>query len=143
MEQRTEKITSVIQNQRQYPGKVGTIFIHHIRFENDKDNKIWEYHSQKETCENFKEGQVATFETNITVNGNFTNYKISPPKEQNGGKSYSGKSGKTGDSGIITYLSCFSSACDFYAKKLQASEEDVFAMTETAFKKALEKSTNK
>lgn len=138
METKTEKIVSVQENQRQYAGKVGTVFIHLIRFENDKDNKIWEYHSKKEICTEFKEGVSLTFDTDIQVNGNFTNYKIRPKQETNGNYT---KKGETKDTGVITYLSCFSSACNFFASKLQASDTDVFTMAEDAFKKAVVKSS--
>lgn len=133
----TAKITSVQENAKQYSGKTGPIFIHKIRFEGDEKNMIWEHHSSSEVCDKFKEGEVATFETEIVVRGQYTDYKIKLPRQ---GNPYNGNPGKAAkDSAIITYLSCFSSACQFYQRKLQASESDVLEFAETAFKKAMEK----
>lgn len=140
METITAKITYVHENQRQYSGKV-PMFIHKIRFENDKEKKVWDFHSPSEVCDKFKEGEVATFTTEIKQRGQYTDYNIRPAG-QGTGKSFGGGMQKK-DEGVITYLSCFSSACNFYANKLQASEEDLFALAEKAFKQAISKSTNK
>lgn len=134
--EKTAKIISVQENQKQYSGRGGIIFVHLIRFENDIENKLWEYHSQTEKCEKFKEGQVQTFQTEIKQNGTYTNYLIKPASTGTGAGS--GK-GANKDSSIITYLSCLSSACQFYQRNLQASEKDVLNFAETAFKKAMEK----
>ena len=135
--EKTAKIISVQENQKQYSGKGGPVFIHLIRFENDIENKIWEYHSSKEICEKFKEGEVATFDYEIKQNGNYTNYLIKPKAAGGAGAKFK----DTKDEGVITYLSCFSSACNFYAKKLQVSEDDVLDFAEKAFQKAVAKST--
>lgn len=134
----TAKITSVQENQRSYNGKNGTIYIHFIKFEGDQENKTWEYHSQKTTCDKFKVGESATFITEVKVNGQYTNYKISPAKQD--GFS-GGKKGDPKDQGVITFLSLYSSTCNFYAQRGQVTIEDVLADTEKAFKKALEHST--
>lgn len=144
METKTEKITAVQENKRQFLGRTGTIFVHLIRFENDSENKVWEYHSSNEVCDKFKEGEKATFITEIKQRGQYTDYTIKPYQQGagGGGKPFSGSMQKR-DEGLIVFQSCFSSACNFYARKLHATEEDVFALTEKAFNKAMLKSTLK
>ena len=136
--EKTAKIISVQENQKQYSGKAGIIFVHLIRFENDIENKLWEYHSKSEKCDNFKEGQVQTFQTEIKQNGTYTNYLIKPASTGTGTNKGANK-----DSGIITYLSCLSSAANFYANQKPSTWQDVMDAAEQGFKKATEKSTLK
>ena len=142
METKTEKIIAVQENKRQFSGRTGPIFVHLIRFENDKENKLWEYHSANEVCDKFKEGETATFTTEIKQRGQYTDYTIKPGG-QSTGRPFGGGGGQKKDEGVITYLSCFSSACNFFATKVHASEEDLFSLAEKAFNKAMSKSTNK
>lgn len=135
METKTAKITSVQENQRSYDYQGTKYFVHQIKFEGS--DKAWNYDSKSEKCEKFTVGEMANFETDVREKNGFTNYKIKP-KEQFGGGF---KKSDPKDQGIITYLSCFSSSCNFFATKLQASQEDVFKMTDEAFNKAIQKST--
>ena len=136
METKTAKITSVHENQRSYDYQGTKYFVHHIKFEGS-DN-TWNYDSKTQTCEKFKSGEVATFDTNVIEKNGFTNYKIKPKQDANGGGF---KKGEPKDQGIITYLSVLSSASNFYASKPQATNAEVFEMAEQAFNKAIQKST--
>lgn len=130
----TKKITSVQENQRQWDYHGTKYFDHWIKFEGSE--QVWVYSSKSDKCEKFKSGEEATFETKVQQRGQYTDYKIKPV-QQNGAF----KKGEAKDSGIITYLSCFSSACNFYSSRLQSNSADVLNFTEEAFKKAMEKST--
>lgn len=134
MENKTAKITSVQENQRSYNGQNGTTYIHLIKFEGS--DQAWEYHSLKQQCEKFKVGETQTFDTDVKVNGQYTNYKIKPAKDAPGGF----KKGEPKDQGIITYLSCLSSVCNFFQQR-QGDSNDVFKMADEAFNRAIQKST--
>lgn len=136
--EKTAKIISVQENVKQYPGKVGTVFIHKIRFEGDPENKIWEWHSSSEKCDKFKEGETTTFTTKINVRGQYTDYMIYP----GGAKSFGGKKSfeEEKDHGVITFLSCLSSAATYYSQR-ESSWDDVLKATSEAYNKAILKST--
>lgn len=136
METKTAKILSVQENQRNYTGKNGVTYIHLIKFEGDPNT--WEYHSLKNQCEKFKLNEIQTFDTDIQVNGQYTNYKIKP-KQDAGGYSGGGKAAPK-DQGIITYLSVFASSCNYHAQRT-CTQDDVFAMAERAFAAATSKTT--
>ncbi len=140
METKKAKILSVQENQKSYNSKNGMAYVHFIKFEGDTDNRNWEYHSKKPTCDKFKSGQEASFEFGPVVNGNYTNYKIKPIQE-NGSQGYSGDNSK--DQGIITYLSCLSSAANYHAQKGPNNWDDVMQAADQAFQKAFQKSTLK
>ena len=131
---KTAKITSVQENQRNYQSQNGQVFIHLIQYEGD--DKTWEYHSKSNVCEKFKVGQVSDFDTDVKQNGTYTNYKIKPAQQNNFPK------GQNKDQGTITYLSVFSSCCNYFAQRSNGSE-DVFAMAEKAFNISVSKSTLK
>jgi len=131
---KTAKIISVQENQRNYQSQNGQVFIHLVEYEGDQT--IWEYHSKSAVCEKFKVGQMADFETDVKQNGQYTNYKIKPAQQNNFSKA------PMKDEGTITYLSVFSSCCNYFAQRSNTSE-DVFAMAEKAFNIAVSKSTLK
>lgn len=137
METKTAKILSVLENQRQYTGQNGSVYIHFITFEGDQHNKAWEYHSTKAVCEKFKVGETTTFDIEIKVNGTYTNYKIKPKQEAGAG--FSGRSPK--ESGRITFLSCVSSASVYFAHTKPSSWSDVLEAAEEAYVRAMAKSS--
>lgn len=140
METKTAKITSVQENQGNWNYQGTTYYKHLINFEGS--DHVWTYDSKSDKCEKFKVGQVQTFDTDIKQNGQYTNYKIKPAKEQNG--QYTKK--ETKDQGIITWLSCFSSVCHLFAEKQGSNSvrfEDALSATDKAFERAMSKSTLK
>ncbi len=138
METKKSKVTNVQEKTSSYNGNNGVVFYHKITFENGDTGQ---YGSKSETCEKFTVGQEADYTIEKKENGQYVNYVIKPI--QGAVNSFNGGSAKVNkDSGIITYLSCLSSACLFYQRNLQATEKDVLEFTETAWKKAMEKKTN-
>lgn len=139
METKTAKIVSVQENQRQYDYQGTQYFEHKIKFEGS--DQLWSYSSKSPICEKFKTGESATFDIEIKENGQYKNYKIKPAQAQ-GGNGYSGgKKADPKDQGMITFLSLYSSTCNFYAHRGQATIDQVLTDTERAFKKAMEHST--
>lgn len=137
----TKKITSVQENQRSYNGKYGQIFIHMIQVEGSETK--WEYHSQKQNCDKFKVGEVANFTTETKQNGQYINYIIKPVNDQPGAGNGSGfKKAEQKDQGTITYLSCFSSAANYYAQRSDGPDA-VLSLAERAFQEAMKHSTLK
>lgn len=136
METKTAKILSVQENQRQWDYQGTKYFDHWIKFEGSE--QVWIYSSKSDKCDKFKVGETSTFDTDVKVNGSHTNYKIKPKQEANG---FGGKM-QPKDQGIITYLSCFASACNYHAQRT-CTQQDVFEMTEKAFNTAMTKTTLK
>lgn len=135
----TAKILSVQENQRQWSYQGSDFFDHYIKYEGS--DQVWTYASKSPTCDKFKVGETATFETLIKENGQYKNFKIKPAQATNG---YSGgKKADPKDQGMITFLSLYSSTCNFYAQRGQATIDQVLTDTEKAYKKALEHSTLK
>lgn len=66
--------------------------------------------------------------------GNFLNFKIVEEKPAFGGSKVEPK-----QQGIITYLSCASTAANFYAQRSNGSEEQVLAFAEKLFNAAIAK----
>ena len=138
MSEQTAKIAKVRENIKSYAnkrsvgGKDPMVFVHGVTLEGDPQE--WEYHSLKQTCEVFVPTQEATFTTEVKVNGNFTNYKISPvrvEKKAFGGGGFSGgfKSNPEADERrqkMIIAQSSLSSAVAFYGETTGKSEEKVF-----------------
>lgn len=139
METKTAKIISVQENQRQWNYQGTDYFDHWIKYEGS--DQVWVYGSKSATCEKFKVGETATFECEIKQSGNYTNYKIKPA--QTNGAAGGGFKKENKDQGIITYLSCLSSACNFYSGRLQSDADDVLRFAEKAFTEAVKKSTLK
>lgn len=136
METKTAKITSVQENQRQFEYQGTKHYEHWVKYEGSEI--VHTYASKSEKCEKFKVGETATFDIDIKQNGSHTNYKIKPKSDGFGGGG--GKKFEPKDSGIITYLSVFSSACNYHAQRT-CSQSDVFDMAEEAFKRAMSKTT--
>lgn len=87
-----KRVTAVTEKHRTYSGKNGEIFIHKVTFD---DGSEGEHHSSKPNSEFFKVGIEADFECEVKVNGQYTNYKIKPIKDNNNGfkGGFSGKGG--------------------------------------------------
>jgi hypothetical protein len=136
METKTAKILSVQENQRQWDYQGTKYFDHWIKFEGS-DN-VWIYSSKSDKCEKFKAGEVATFDCDIKTNGAHTNYKIKPKQEQGAGGF---KKADPKDQGIITYLSCLSSAANYFSNTKPSDWSDVMKAAEQAFNEAFKKST--
>lgn len=66
--------------------------------------------------------------------GNFTNFKVVEEKPVFGGGKVEPK-----QQGVITYLSCASTAANFYAQRSNGSEEQVLAFAEKLFNAAMSK----
>jgi len=147
MSEQTAKIAKVRENIKSYAnkrsvgGKDPMVFVHGITLENDPQE--WEYHSFKQTCEVFVPTQEATFTTEVKVNGNFTNYKISPVRVEKkafgGGFSGGGAKYEPKQQEIITALSCASTAANFYQQR-QGSEELALKFAEELYQWASSKS---
>lgn len=139
MEPQKAKIVSVQENQRQWSYQGSDFFDHYIKIEGS--DQVWTYASKSPVCDKFKAGEEATFTTEIQERGQYKNYKIRPVQQATNG--YAGKKAEPKDSGIITFLSLYSSTCNFYAQRGQATIDQVLIDTEKAFKKAIEHSTLK
>lgn len=70
--------------------------------------------------------------------GNFTNFKLVEDKPAFGGVAKVDPK----QQGVITFLSCASTACNFYAQRSNGSEEQVIAFAEKLFNAAMAKKTN-
>lgn len=136
METKKSKVTAIEENKRQYAGQNGTIHYHTITFEN---GDVGVYGGKSEKCTKFVIGQEADYTKEVKVNGAYTNCTIKPiqqnPSTHTAKPKYPEK-----DTGIITYLSCLSSVCNYFQQR-NSDPKDVFAMAEEAFIKATEKST--
>jgi hypothetical protein len=137
MSEQTKKVVKVRENIRSYPNKQPassaknpTVFIHGITLEGDPQE--FEYHSFSQECKNFVAGQDATFTTEVKENGKFTNYKISPVREQKpfGAKAFTKNGDKPQE--VITALSCASTAANFYQQR-QGTEEEVLKFAERLY----------
>lgn len=135
----TAKIVSVQENQRQWEYQGSQFFDHYIKYEGS--DQVWTYASKSPTCDKFKVGEQATFETLIKENGQYKNFKIKPVQPAGNGAYSGGKKADPKDQGMITFLSLYSSTCNFYAQRGQATIDQVLTDTEKAYKKALEHST--
>lgn len=135
--QKQAKVINIIENQKQWQGNNGMIYYHEITFDNgDKGH----YGSKTPTCEKFKVGEVADYMIEETIKGNYKNYKITVV-HQNGPGGFKPKENK--DQGIITALSCISSAVKFHENDAHATHENVLESAETFFNYAMSKSTLK
>lgn len=138
METKTAKITQVMEAFRNFNGQQGMIYVHAIKFEGDTENKAWEYHSKSATCDKFKVGETTTFETEIKVRGQYTDYRIKPAGDA-GGK-FKGTFIPR-DEGLICMQSCISSAATFYSLNKMASTEDLKKLAVELYDLAMSKST--
>lgn len=134
METKTAKILSVQENQKSYDYQGTTYYVHLIKFEGSEHT--WKFDSKNTTCEKFKVGETATFDCDIKVNGQYTNYKIKPKQDPF-------KKGEPKDQGIITYLSCLSSAANYFTNTKPSTWEDVMSAANKAYNEAMNKSTLK
>jgi hypothetical protein len=133
MQTKTSKVISVRHNTKSYPGKYGQMFIHLIEFENGDKG---EYHSKSEVCEKFTSGQQADYTIEVKTTGNYTNTSIKPVEPQAGGFKKDNK-----DQGIITALSCISSACQLHQRVVHSTAEDVIKDAEKFYQFAMSKTS--
>lgn len=133
--QKQAKVINIIENQKQWQGNNGMIYYHEITFDNGDKGQ---YGSKTQTCEKFKVGEVSDYDIEERVNGNFKNYTIKPV-QQNGAGGFKPKDNK--DQGIITALSCISSAVNLHARTSTSSAEDVMRDAEKFFNYAMSKTT--
>lgn len=117
-EKKKVKVVEILPLQRSYPGKNGTLFVHHIAFESD--NQRWEYHTTNENVEKFKVGETMEAEFNVEIvqrgDKTYTNYKVKPFEE----KASTGGGGRRNadfDHGAVAMQSCIASACNLIAEK--------------------------
>jgi len=137
METKTAKITSVQENQGNWNYNGTTHFKHFIKFEGS--DTVWTYDSKSDKCEKFKVGETATFEIKTQQNGQYTNYKIKPVSQQNGQFAKGNK-----DQGVITALSCLSSACNLHQQSSAILDPNsVLTTAEKFYQWATQKSTLK
>lgn len=135
METKTAKIISVQENQRQFEYQGTKYFEHWIKYEGS-DN-IHTYASKAEKCEKFKVGETATFDVEVRQNGPHTNYKIKPKTEN------PFKRSEPKDQGLITALSCISSAVQLHHRFAPTSAEEVISTATKFYEFAMSKSTLK
>ncbi len=136
--EKSSVVKSVNQNVRSYDSKFGKMFVHEIALEN-KD--MGEYISKSEQCK-IKIGE--TLQYTIESNGNFPD-KIKPVQAKGnfgGGNGGGGNYGGNKDSGVITFLSCYSSTCNLHAySKDKPSTEELIKQANLAFDAAMKHST--
>lgn len=138
METKTAKILTILEDQKRYTGQNGMVYVHLITFENDSYGRPWEYHCKKQNCEKFKIGEVATFDTEIKQNGQYTNYKIKPIQADGSATTF--KAADPKNQGRMVFLSCLSSAATFFSTNKPSDWQDVLAAAELAYDKAIQKS---
>lgn len=111
----------------------GITYKHFIEFDNgDKGH----YNSKKSNQDYFIVGQEANYTIEEKVNGQYKNYSIKPVQAQFGGKPKENK-----DQGVITALSCISSAVNLHARTPSSSAEDVMRDAEKFYNYAISKTT--
>lgn len=140
METKQVKVTAVQENQRQWEWQGSKFFDHYIKIEGS--DQVWTYASKAERCDKFAAGQAIEAILDVQERNGNKYFKIKPSQAQNG-SGFSGGKKDPKDSGIITFLSIYSSTCNFYAQRGQVTIDQVLQDTEKAFKKALEHSTLK
>lgn len=117
----TKKVAEVQQAASTYNGQNGKIYKHIVVFE---DGTKGEHHSTKETSQEFIVGNEITFDCEIKQNGNYTNYKIKPVKDQKfgggGGKSY----GSSDNGKWVAAIECLKMAIDA-AKSDKIKKEEI------------------
>ena len=137
--EKTAKVKSVNQNARSYESKFGKMFIHEIAFDN---GDVGEYSSKTEQCKAFTVGAEATY--TVEANGTFPD-KIKPVMNKGnfgGGNAGGGNWGGNKDSGVITFLSCYSSTCNLHAySKDKPTTEELIKQANLAFDAAMKHST--
>lgn len=132
METKKSVVTAIAENVKQWAGQNGTVHYHTITFANGDTG--W-YGSKSPKCEKFIIGKECDYTKETKVNGQYTNVVIKPLQDQNGSRKFEPK-----DQGVITYLSCASTAAQYYHQR-QSTKEDLYAMAEELFIKAMSKST--
>lgn len=135
METKTAKITSVQENQRQFEYQGTKYYEHWIKYEGS--DILHTYASKTEKCEKFKVGETATFDVEVRQNGPHTNYKIKPKSDS------PFKKGEPKDQGLITALSCISSAVQLHHRFAPNSAESVIETANKFFEFAMSKSSLK
>lgn len=75
METKKAIVKKILNHTKDYTGKFGQMYVHNITMDN---GDIGEYHSQKNTCEKFKEGQEADYTIETKMNGKYENTIIKP-----------------------------------------------------------------
>lgn len=137
------KIVAVMPKQREFNGTKGTFYIHGIVYEGSSE--VWEYTSDKPTCEDFVQGQEATFtiETGTNAKG-YPIKKIKPVKANSGGggKNFGGgksfqKSPET--EALIVLQSCFAAVCNLNAQSSTRDIKSIIIDTNTAFEWMMKK----
>lgn len=137
------KVTAIQPNVREWANpKGGTIYYHKVTFENGDSG---EYGSSTPQCIKFVVGQVADYEKEIKVNGQYTNVKIIPaktgaPAAGGGGYSKGGGSGYQKDMSweipiqkAIIAQSCMSRAVEVCTGMGKVDDATVLAMTKKLF----------
>lgn len=101
----TKMIEQVRENVKEYDGRNGHIHVHMVKVEGDPEE--WEYHSLTPECKKFTPKEEATFTTDVRVNGQYTNRKISPVTDMAKPKKFGGggksKSSDFRDPAVLMY----------------------------------------
>jgi hypothetical protein len=138
METKQVKVAAVQENQRQWEWQGSKFFDHYVKIEGS--DQVWTYASKVDKCDKFKAGETVEAQLDIQERNGNKYYKIKPVQAATNG--FTGVKKDPKDSGIITYLSCFSSACNFYAQRT-CVPEDVLHLAEQGFNEAIKHSTLK
>lgn len=142
----TKKVKQIRENSKSYQGKNGLTYVHIITLEEAVDVEgtpvlEFEYNSLSEKCEKFTAGQEATFEVGKRVNNQYIHYTIKPvqaPPQARGSSAGGFKKDTPKQQEVITYLSCASTAANFYSQS-SADEAKVMAFAEKLYKEAMSK----
>lgn len=124
--QKQAKVINIIENQKQWQGNNGMIYYHEITFDNGDKGQ---YGSKTPTCEKFKVGDVADYDIEERVNGNFKNYTVKPV-QQNGAGGFKPKQ----DNIIsITAQSSMKSSVEFHKNNPNAGHAELKETAEFIF----------
>lgn len=97
------------------------------------DNSVGGVMTATENQDKWVIGKEVTYTSE--TKGNFTNFKLLEEKPAFGG----GAKVDPKQQGVITFLSCASTAANFYAQRSNGSEEQVIAFAEKLFNAAMAK----
>jgi hypothetical protein len=137
--EKTAKILSVQENQRQWEWQGTKFFDHYVKIEGS--DQVWTYASKSDKSDKIKAGETLEVQMEVQERNGNKYYKIKPSQTNGNGAAFSGKKADPKDQGMITFLSLYSSTCNFYAARGQATIDQVLQDTEKAFKAAMNHST--
>jgi hypothetical protein len=132
---KTATVTNIQENVSQFDWQGKKYHKHTITFDNGDKG---EYTSVSPTCDKFKVMEQTTYTIETKTNGQYTNVVIKPVQAAGSGGF---KKSEPKDQGIITALSCLSSASNLYTQTMGNSPDNVIKAAEIFYQWAISKST--